>query len=146
MAELERIKDKGVIIETPRYGKIVVDIDKKIPGGFDAIRYAGYQTYISWAPADNSFFISSVFPVADSFSQGKKIRGTMWIKPMSDDEPLTVTLKEILIKMTDGQFALTGELAEFIEREEQISLGEKLLKEYKIETLEQLLELEKLLN
>lgn len=143
---LERFKENGLVVESPRYGKIAVDIDKKLPLGPDAISYAGYQTYLSWSPASNSFFISSVSPITDSFPQGKKIRGTMWIKPAIDGVPLSVTLKEILTVMTDGKFQPTGELAELIKKEEQIFLGEKLLKEYKIENLEQLLELEKLLN
>lgn len=114
VAELERIEEKGLVVESPRYGKIAVDIGKKIPFGFDAVRYAGYQTYLSWSPADNSFFISSVEPITDSFRQGKKIRGHMWIKPAIDGEPLNLTLKEVLTIMTDGKFKPAGELAEFI--------------------------------
>jgi len=119
LAELARIKDKGLIIEAPRYGKIAVDVDKKIAFGFDAIRHAGYQTYLSWSPVDNSFFISSVSPITDSFAQGKNIRKTMWIKSPIDAAPLTLTLKDILLTMTDGKFEPTGELAEFLAKEEK---------------------------
>jgi len=136
LAELERIKDKGAIIETPRYGQIVVDLDKKIPFGFDAIRYAGYQTYLGWSPAVNSFFLFSVSPITDSFSQGKKIRGTMLIKPMSDTVPLTVTLKEVLTALTDGKLEPTGELAEFLEKEGQKKKAEQILPPEKMEIFE----------
>jgi hypothetical protein len=119
LAELERIKDKGLILETSRYGKIVVDINKKIPFGFDAIRHAGYQTYVSWAPADESFFISSVHPIMDNFRQGKKIRETMWIKPLADRTPLSVSLRDTLGRMIDGRAIAHGELAEFLAEEEK---------------------------
>ncbi len=122
---LERIKENGLVVESPRYGKIAVDIDKKLPLGPDAISHAGYQTYLSWSSASNSFFISSASPITDSFAQGKKIRGTMWLKPAIDETPLTVTLKEILTIMTDGQFQPTGELAEFLAKEEQKISAEK---------------------
>lgn len=125
LAELEAMKENGLIVKTPRYGQIAVDLNRKIPFGFDAIRHAGYQTYLSWSPADKSFFISSVLPITDYFAQGKNIRGTMWIKPPIDETPLTVTLKDILMKMTDGQFQPTGELAEFLAKESQPEAGEK---------------------
>ncbi len=147
LAELERMEKSGLIVLSERYGKIAVDIEKKVQVGFDAAKAVGCGAYIIWSPQENSFFISSVESLDETFRQGQKVRDNMWIKPRKDGVILTMILgRDVLLPMTDGQFTPTGELAEFIKKEEQISLGEKLLKEYKIENLEQLLKLEKFLN
>ncbi|MBU3901572.1 hypothetical protein KKF25_02925, partial [Patescibacteria group bacterium] len=146
-AKMRRIEKKGLIVPSERFGKIVVDIGKKVGAGVDAAWAFGCQTYIIWSPESGSFFITSTERLdKEKIGQGGSVRGYMWIKARGEKEPLTIKLADILKALTDGRFEPTGELAEFIKKEEQISLGEKLLKEYKIENLGQLLGLEKLLN
>src|SRR3989344_1121193 len=55
----EEIKKDGLIIDTDLYGKIVVDIGKRLPpGGTLASKYYGCDGYIIWMPNDNGFFIT----------------------------------------------------------------------------------------
>lgn len=114
---LERIKKSGFIVDSKRYGEIVVDLNKKVIAGYDAARGYGCGAYIIWAPEKNSFFISTVNPLTDEFSQGKKVRENMWIKPKHDPEPLRLTLKEVLDKMTDGKLEPTKGLKIFLDKE-----------------------------
>jgi hypothetical protein len=119
LAALEEMDKTGLIINSERYGKIAVDIGKKVPGGFDAANYHGCGAYIIWNPDSNGFFVTAINrPLQDDFSQGKKIRDTMWIKnPKIDPSPLTLTLSEILNKMTDNKLEPTGVLAEYLLKE-----------------------------
>lgn len=117
LARLEKARENGLVVDSARYGEILVDINKQIFAGFDAARHIGCQTYVGWSPAENGFFVSSVHPITDSFPQGKNIRGTMWLKPLLGGESLKVTLKEILSVLTDGKLKPTGELADFLAKE-----------------------------
>jgi hypothetical protein len=124
MDELERMEKEGLIVKSDRYGKIAVDIDKKVSLGNDAATAFGCNVYMIWAPGSQSFFISSARPLEENFSQGEKVRDRMWIKPRGDNIPLTLTLEEILKKMTDGKFNPEGELKEFIEKEKNAKSSE----------------------
>lgn len=118
--ELARMEKEGLIVNSGRYGKIAVDLDKKVPLGNDAATAFGCGAYIIWSPKSQSFFISSIRPLEESFSQGTKVRDRMWIKSRSDKIPLALTLEEVLAKMTDGKFSPEGELKKFIENERKV--------------------------
>jgi hypothetical protein len=118
----EKLKDlerEGLIIPSERYGKIAVDIafngKKGVPGGYLAARSFGCDAYIIWDPEAKRFHISTRKPITENYTQGKKIRSTMWVKPMNDGADLAVTLKEILSKMTDGKFDSSGKLKKYLE-------------------------------
>ena len=117
LAELKKMETDGLIIPSDRYGKIAVDIGKKVKAGSDAAKAYGCGAYIIWSPKEKSFFISVKDELTDDFSQGKKIRNKMWIKPRNDEASLGVKLEEILNKMTDGKFQPVAELKEYMEKE-----------------------------
>lgn len=113
---LKKYQQEGNIIDSPRYGKIVVDIGHKIPGGFNAVKAYGAGLYINWSPRSNSFFISSINkPLAETFGQGFSVREKMWIHPREDNQPISISLKSVLKKLTqDPKFEGTGKLNEYL--------------------------------
>lgn len=116
--ELEKMGQEGLIVDSDKYGKIAVDIGRQVPEGIDAARAFGCGGYISWTPEQNKFFINTVEPLQEEFSQGKKIRGRMWLRPNEEkDKKMTLRLNEVLAKMTGGKLAAQGALKEFLERE-----------------------------
>ncbi|MDD5463998.1 MAG: hypothetical protein PHP62_02535, partial [Candidatus Moranbacteria bacterium] len=122
---LEKMEKDGFIITSVRYRKIAVSVesgipkDKTVPGGFLAARAFGCDTYISWNPKENKFNISAKVPITEKYPQGLNVREIMWVKNDGDDSELTVTLGEILNKMTDGKLVATGELKAYLEKEAQ---------------------------
>lgn len=97
---LKLLEKKGKIIDSKRYGKIVIDEGGEIPCGFDAVKAFGCGAYVKWVPKNNFFFISSVNEIADDFGQGINVRGNMWIKENQDESPLKITLDDVVKKMT----------------------------------------------
>jgi len=127
LAEMERMGKEGLIVPSQRYGRIAVDIGKKVPSGIDAVKYFGCKTYINWSPNKNGFFITSPERgVTDTFSQGFNVRKSMYLKPLADTSPLTLTLGEVLNKMTDGQLAPSGELKEFLDKEKSLKYSKEM--------------------
>lgn len=128
--ELEIMEKEGFIIDSDRYGKICLSINGRVPGGNDATKAFGCDTFLAWNTTDNSFFISSLRreELEDDFIDGLNVRKTMWLNPK--DKERHVTLAEILDKMTDGKFepseavkdALAGKVKvmENVEEEEEI--------------------------
>lgn len=117
LSRLEEMGQEGLIVQSERYGNIAIDIGKKVWAGFDAAKAYGCGGYIIWNPEQNSFFISTAQPLTDEFKQGIKVRKTMWIKPLHDKTPLTITLSGILEKMTDGKIQPSGKLKEYLKTE-----------------------------
>jgi len=113
-AVLEEMEAKGLIIDSERYGKIAVDIGKQLPGGFDAAKAYGCGAYVIWSPDTNGFFITTVKPLQESFSQGFKVRDSMWLKPKNDAADTTIRLSEILSKLAGSSFAPKGALADYL--------------------------------
>lgn len=113
---IEELEKEGFTLDIEKYGKVVIDIDKKIPHGFNAVRGLGFTGYVIWAPKEGSFFVSTSVPLEASFAQGRKIRQTMWIKPRHDTEPLRVNLKEILNELSGGTFEPQRKLKEYLEK------------------------------
>ena len=88
---------KARIIETARYGKVVIDDGKKIPLGFNTALANGCDSYVNWSPDINEFKIYTKADLPNDFLlQGEKQRGKMWIKPSHDNQPLTVTLDDVI--------------------------------------------------
>jgi len=127
--ELERLKEEGFILKSKEYGEICVDVNQTLNN--DAVRAFGCSTYIKWNKKDDSVFISNLVgkPLRDKFEQGKNIRKTMWIKPRDDGKKMTMQLKDVLEKMTDGKLKTTEELQEVLdtngERTDRVELTEK---------------------
>ncbi len=137
---LEQMQKDGFFVPSKRYGQIVVNVEKdgndkgngngkkNIPGDFEAVRAFGADALVTWDPANKKFKISSsVTPIAETYSQGLRVRERMWVKNNADEEELHVTLQEILNKMTDGEFIPEGKLKEYLEiknekRENKIEL------------------------
>lgn len=115
--ELKKMEQEGFIINSNKYGKIAVDIGKRIPLMNDAARAFGCKGYVLWNPANKSFFITTVNIFEDELSQGEKRRDRMWSKPKDDEAELKITLGEILNKMTDGKLEPEGELKKYLDEE-----------------------------
>jgi hypothetical protein len=139
-AELKKMESAGLIIPSDRYGKIAVDIGKKVKAGFDAARAYGCGGYIIWNPQEKSFFINTQDNLTDNFLQGKKVRQKIWIKPQDDKAHLTVKLKDILEKMTDGKLEPVGKLKEYLEKEVSPWIEELSKDKVEQEKLDQLFE------
>ena len=126
---LEQMERDGLIVESERYGKICVVTDGSVNN--DATRAFGCDTIVQWDKADNAVFISSLVgkPIEDEFSQGVNIRKTMWIKPKSNEEKLTMQLSEVLEKMIDGKLEPSEKLQKLLdtngEREDRVELTDK---------------------
>jgi hypothetical protein len=128
IAALRQMEKDGLVVDTKneetgevRYGKIAVDIfeggKRKVELGYDAAIGCGLQGYLIWSPESNSFFLSTLRPIKEDFSQGTKVRGRMYIKPRSKDDVLTVKLPEMLGALSGGKFEATGELKKYLEKE-----------------------------
>ncbi len=117
--KLKKMEHDGLIIDSPRYGLIAVDIGKRIPGGVDAVKAYGCDGYLLWSPMTNSFFLSSTTPLERELPQGKRVRETMWIKPRTDETPLTTTLSEVLAVLTDNKLEPQGELKKYLDQEKK---------------------------
>lgn len=112
LRELER---DGFIVKSPRYGKIVVDVERSVPEAFRAAKAYGAGAYLIWSPRNKSIFFSSVdTPITDKLPQGKLIRETMWIKPPSDKSQLKMNLREILNVLTDRTLRPIGKLEQYL--------------------------------
>jgi hypothetical protein len=113
--KLKELEKNGFIVNSPRYGKIVVDVDRKVSEAFRAAKAYGAGGYLIWSPYKNSMFFSTVdTPIEGHLPQGRLIRETMWIKPRGDKQPLTMNLQEVLNILTQGKLKPTGELAKYL--------------------------------
>ncbi len=125
---LEQMEKEGLIVNSDRYGKICVVTE----GSFynDAVRAYGCDTVIFWNKDEAGVFMSSLVgkPIEDTFEQGENIRKTMWIKSKSSDDKLTMQLKDILEKMTDGKLIPSEKLQKVLdnngERTDRVELTE----------------------
>ncbi|MCX6811043.1 MAG: hypothetical protein NTY30_04940 [Candidatus Berkelbacteria bacterium] len=98
---IDELKDAGWTLESKNFGKILIDNGAKVPSRAEAASALGFDTYLLWNTKTKSFFISSknAFPEGFSLSQGVSARENMWIKPESNLDKLTISLKDILEKM-----------------------------------------------
>lgn len=140
VSQIKILRQEGFIIDSHKYGKIVIEIGKQIKCGFDAVSAMDYDTIVSWDPAADGFFISSKMPIIDDFRQGKKLHGKMWIKPRITSGKLEMTLAELLDKMTDGDFKPEGGLKKFLIEEDLMIV----LKKYAGNQEQKLIELKRI--
>ena len=123
LKEIEEMEKSGLVVDTgdpDKFGKVLVDIDKKVQMGYEAARYRDCDTYILWNPETDSFFISSKnkFPDGFTLSQGIQVRENMWIKGFNTEGELELKLKNILDKMAGvDNIKPEGKLAEEYEKE-----------------------------
>ncbi|MBI5254204.1 hypothetical protein HY932_00235 [Candidatus Falkowbacteria bacterium] len=109
------------VVETAKYGKIIIDIVKPDGQkllrrrGFPVAKAFGYGGHILWNPSENSFFLSTVGKLEHSFSQGRPVRETMWIKPEHDSVPLAVTLEQVLTILADGNLHVSNKLERYFQ-------------------------------
>lgn len=96
---IEDLEKGGFIIET-KFGKVAVDIGKKLKSGYDGARASGIDGYLIFNPQTQSFFISiyNVDLTALGLSEGVCVRKNMWIK-QQDEKPLNISLREIINKL-----------------------------------------------
>ena len=127
---LKEMERDGLIINSDTYGKIAIDIGRRIPCSDDAAVAFGCESYFSWSPP-NLFFSTTkeIKPehVDPSWEeQGiMDIRGVMLMKPGKDRTPLKIKPEDILAKLTDGKFRPNGEFKKKIEQLERAIRGDK---------------------
>ncbi len=115
-ARLYKMVEEGLIVDSPDYGNIVVDINGTVKTGADMAKAFGAGAFIKWMPKTRSFFVTSFgAPLKGKFAQGIPVRDTMWIKPMNDETPLTTKLEDVLMQMTNGALKPMGKLKEYLE-------------------------------
>ncbi|MBU2579109.1 hypothetical protein KKA09_03265 [Patescibacteria group bacterium] len=115
---LEKLREDGFIIKT-KFGEVVIDIGKKIPCGYQAVRAYGCPGYVIYDSENNSFFIT--INKADlsnvDIEQGEVVRQTMKTHPPYLKEPLVVSLGEIIEKL-GRKIPEKGGLKEYCEAQE----------------------------
>lgn len=132
--EIKRMEKQGFVVDTGKqnYGKILIDVKTLKSDGKYQPRISGdaggpiaafardFDTYISWSPNENSLAVFTKKKMSGDFlSQGRNTRGNMWTKNERDAEPLKITLKEILSKLSGKPFEIEGKLKEVIESVEK---------------------------
>lgn len=124
-------REAGGVLESEKYGKLLVLLNKNLAGGFWAARAHGFDGMIYWVPKNQSFFISTLKPLNQQYSQsdqnwqdkfslpqGRKVRERMWIKPIHDQESLNLTLVEILLKLAGPKVEISGDILAQIKKEQ----------------------------
>lgn len=133
----------GKIVKT-RLGTYVVDItdgkqNDKLRLGFIAAKAYGYDGYLAYDSVHQSFMLNTLNPWVDLSrdpdisklvrKQGVIVRGAMYLKPPTvlagKQEPLQITLREILETIASQEFKPQGRIAEFLEKESKGQLIEK---------------------
>jgi len=126
---IEELEKSGFIVESEKFGKIVVDIDGKIPAGFDAVVNKGFDTYVNWSSSGAGFFITSkkIFPDDFKLQDGVKPRNTMLLKSRLDKTPLKTNIADVLRALFGADFKFEGGLKELVDKsdeyEKDISTG-----------------------
>ena len=115
---INEFKKQEFFFETEDYGKVLVNVNRTIRAGYDAVYASGYNTYVIWNPDKNGFFVNSSNELKGDFKQGRNVRGRMWIKPRNE-EKLNISLGDVLNVLTDGKVEFKGELEEYIEGEKE---------------------------
>jgi hypothetical protein len=113
----------GCAIDSPDFGKVLVDIYGLVPLGFEAAKAKGFDTYLRWSPEMQSFMLSTKKPISDSFNLpgGLKVRGRMILKPRGDRNPLKsalgLALRNIVGDDSFRDIKKDSELGKYIFRE-----------------------------
>lgn len=112
LSHIDKISDQGFVVETPTFGKTFIDIVdgtavERVANGPKMLSQAalarGYQSYLLWSRETNSIWLAASENIPEDFSlpQGENRRKRLWHKPQasSEEDPLTMTLDQVLEKM-----------------------------------------------
>ncbi|MEI6650396.1 MAG: hypothetical protein WCL23_03090 [Candidatus Moraniibacteriota bacterium] len=119
-SELPGVIKAGFEFDTgkDRFGKILIDTGKRNAkgGSFSRISGAnnsnqfqvfekGYGAYLIWPSGSDSFVLYTQKKMDEEslpggFSQGFPVRGHMWMKSKNDTSPRTITLDDVLAKLS----------------------------------------------
>jgi|GEM_PF-1101077 len=117
--KVHQLEQDGFVINT-KYGRLVVDIGKKLAGGQLVTRAYDYDGYLIYNPDAQSFFVGINHGKFDfTPPQGVIVRDTMWIKP-DDGKPLQLVLKDIINVIGAKDAQPSGKLREFVEQIERV--------------------------
>ncbi len=121
-AQIDRLKRDGFVVETTRYGSVLVDIGGTVPKGADAAFTCGYDTYVRWNPEENGFVVISKKEEneldTDFMEQGFLVRKYMWQKPRNS-EKIKFGLVDLLRKLGGDSFTSEGGLADYLKAEKE---------------------------
>ncbi|OGI29220.1 MAG: hypothetical protein A2288_00415 [Candidatus Moranbacteria bacterium RIFOXYA12_FULL_44_15] len=120
-AAIKKLEEKGFLFDTRgEYGKILIDPgrlnkggkrEKTVKMGHEAAVVFGYDNYLNWDPKNNGFVLYTQKLLDEiRFSQGRNVRGCMWMKP--DNEPLQITLEEIFSRLSKKRTKVPKSLKE----------------------------------
>jgi len=121
LRQLDELKKNGFIVESEKFGKVVVDVGGKVQAGFNAVVAEGYDTYIKWGLTGGGFFITSKFDFPEDFKldDGIKPRSKMWLRPAFDETPVKTNMGDVLRAFLGGDFQFEGELKELVEKSDE---------------------------
>lgn len=113
---MEELEKKGMIFESSKYGKVMVDIGFTMPLGRPCAFAHGYDTFVSWSPEQNSFMVSSRQPLEVDYVDGFTVRGLMWLKPRGG-ERLRVGLGDVVEQLEVDEKGLGEGLRDYLKME-----------------------------
>ncbi len=93
---IEKLIAEGCVLETEKYGRILVDIGGTVPLTARAARLMGFDGYINWKPEDKFFMVVADNKIDFDLKDGIKVRN-MWIK--KDGAGLEIGLGDIVKEM-----------------------------------------------
>jgi len=95
--KLEEFKNRGFIIDT-KFGKMVIDLRKSLPGGAFAAQSMG-AGYLHWDRTYKTFFMFSEQELEKNlFEKGFRVRGHLWLIP-EDSGETGLTLNKVIEKI-----------------------------------------------
>ena len=113
---LAQMQEEGLIIDSEKYGKVVVDLGGSLQTGGDAAKAYGAGAYVKWDNKGGFFLSTFGKPLDVKLKDGIPVRDTMWLKPINDTTPNKTNLKEVLDALTNDKLAATGALKQYLEK------------------------------
>ncbi|EKD53294.1 MAG: hypothetical protein ACD_61C00079G0004 [uncultured bacterium] len=105
VAAIEKLVADGCVLETEKYGRVLVDIGGTVPLTARAAKLMGFEGYINWKPEDMFFMVVADNKIDFEFKDGIRVRN-MLIK--KDGTELKIGLGDIVKEMT-GEKGRVGE-------------------------------------
>lgn len=129
-ALVKELEEKGMVFNSQKFGKVLVDYGRKLPHGTDAAYAFGYDVFVSWDK--NQFFMSSKVPFTKGMfpPEAKIMRGNMCFKERRDKTPVKMTLSEVVAKIGGKDVAISEGLKKAIEDDNRQKGGRR---EHRIE-------------
>lgn len=110
IAAIDDLISRGCVLETEKYGRILVDIGGTVPLTGKAARFFDFDGYVGWKPEDNFFQVSTNERMNFDLSEGITVRK---LKMGRSGEPLKIELKEIIEKLMDGGGRVGKEMEQY---------------------------------